>query len=98
MARHDIHRLPEEELVVDEQSEAVTSRSGQVVLPLLLRADVPAPPPRLHPPVTLEDATYVVATYVISAVPGRIMGPPIGSPSSDGDALASARDALLTEW
>ena len=98
MPRYDLHRLRDGELVVDVQSDFVSRTAGRVVVPLLPRADMPQPTPRLHPVVVFEGADYIVATHLISAVPAHVMGPPLGSLRGEGERLTRALDTLLSDW
>ncbi len=98
MARHDVHRLRDGELVVDVQSDLIDGTGSRIVLPLMPPAGMPRPAPRLHPIVTFDGMDHVVASHLISAVPSNVMGPPLGSLRDHADSLTRAIDTLLTDW
>lgn len=94
MAQFDIHSLPNGMLVVDLQTDLIGLDATRIVAPLRHEGDY-TKLPGLTPSVQFGDATFVVRVQELAAVPAAELGKPVGSLSSERDALKRALDVLI---
>ncbi len=98
MAQFDVYRLRGRTLVVDVQSDTLEDLSTRVVAPLHLRGEVPVPATRLHPVVTVDGESHVLAAHLLTAVPVRDLGAPVASLEAKRDTINAALDMALTGY
>lgn len=96
MARFDVHRTREGQLVVNCQSELFDHLSVRLVMPLVPRADAPPPAGRLNPAVEYDGETYLAFPQWSASVAVAELGPPLGNLGRDEFRLIGAIDFLLT--
>src|SRR5215210_1517001 len=97
MAQFDVHRLVEGNgLVINCQSELLDHLNTRLVVPLIPRADAPAPALRLNPIFVIDGDEYVMATQFASAVRHRELGDAIASLGAQGFEITGAVDVLLS--
>jgi len=95
MARFDVHRGPDGELLLDCQADVLRYFETRLVVPLLpARGTVQAS--RLHPVFTVDDAPVVMVTQLASAVPVKALRSKVTSLSDEQPAIMNALDMLLT--
>jgi len=95
MARFDYYRMGQAYLV-DCQADALRELSTRVVVPLMPPAEVPPMLRRLHPVLTIDDKEWLFAAHLLSAIPARELGPPVGSLASHEYEIIAALDMLIT--
>lgn len=95
MARFDYH-WADGELLVDCQSDQFRHLTTRVVAPLYPAGDVPTDLKRLHPIVEVRGEKMLLAAHLLTAVPVKELGPPIGNLNAYEYQISGALDLLLT--
>lgn len=95
MAQNKVYRLPNGRLVLDLQSDLVTTPT-RLVAPLIPLAESGPPLPNLEP-IFLFDATeYLMDTSLMAAVPDTTLARPVGDFSEHDYTIRRAVDFLFT--
>ena len=95
MARFDIYRTDGGALVLDVQTNLISSLTSRLVIPLIAEISAPTPIKRLHPRVVIEGENYILATHLMAAVPIRVLGRPVGDSLENYDAIVAAIDMIF---
>ena len=95
MARFDYHQVGGGYLV-DCQADTLSPLSTRVMVPLMPVADVPPMLRRLHPVLNVGGREWLFAAHLLSAVPVREIGPPLGSLANHEYEIIAALDMLIT--
>jgi toxin CcdB len=98
MAQFDVYRLGSEgvEFVLDLQDEMLENLSTRVVAPLALPKTVGLPMKTLNPRIAVGGVDCILLTHLLAAIPVAALGHPVGSASSQRDAIVAALDLLFT--
>ena len=96
MAQFGVHRLASGELVVDCQTDELSTLPTRFVIPLLDPKQVPNPIKSLHPAFRLEDRELVLATHVGAAISRSSLGDPLYSLAAHRYTILNAIDFLIT--
>jgi toxin CcdB len=96
MARFDVYANPDGDgYWLDIQADLLDGLNTRIVVPLLPRADAPAPAERLNPVFRIADEEFVLVTQFLSAVPKNILGAPLKTFEPHRTAIINAVDFLL---
>ncbi|URW75739.1 CcdB family protein [Sphingomonas donggukensis] len=96
MAQFDVHRLRDGAMVVDVQSDLLSTLTSRLVIPLVPPGEDAQAMDRLHPVVEVLGKPYLVATHLAGAVARRDLGPLQASLSDEDFAIKSALDFLIS--
>lgn len=96
MAQFEVYRAPDGTLVVDCQSDFLSSLPTRYVIPLYDRADAEWTFSRLTPQVSVNDQTYTLATPLGAAIDIEDLNSPVGSIAEDRYTILNAIDFLLS--
>jgi toxin CcdB len=98
MAQFDVYRFRGEgvEFVLDLQDEMLENLSTRVVAPLALPETVGPPMKTLNPRIAVGGVDYILLIHLLAAIPVAAFGNPVGSASSQRDAIVAAFDLLFT--
>ena len=98
MAQFDVYRLGSGgvEFVLDLQDEMLDNLSTRVVAPLALPETVGPPMKTLNPRIAGGGVDYILLTHLLAAIPVAALGNPVGSASSQRDAIVAALDLLFS--
>ena len=96
MAQFDVFRAPEETLVVDCQSDFLSSLPTRYVIPLYGKSDAEWTFARLTPELRFQEQTYTLATPLGAAIDVADLGRPLGSLAEHRYTILNALDLLLT--
>jgi toxin CcdB len=98
MAQFDVYRLGSGgvEFVLDLQDEMLDNLSTRVVAPLALPETVGPPMKTLNPRITVGGVDCILLTHLLAAIPVAALGNPVGSASSQRDAIVAALDLLFS--
>ena len=98
MAQFDVYRLGSGgvEFVLDLQDEMLDNLSTRVVAPLALPETVGPPMKTLNPRITVGGVDCILLTHLLAAISVAALGNPVGSASSQRDAIVAALDLLFT--
>jgi len=96
MARYDYYRNTiGAGYLLDVQSDLTAGLNTRVVVPLLPEDDAPRPARRLNPIFQIGDATFVMATQFLAAIPASELRDFQGSLDRERDAIVNALDMLF---
>lgn len=95
MSQFDVHRLAAG-LVIDCQSDLLSSLDSRFVAPLVLRADAPKIAQRLNPVFEIDGEHYVMLTQAAAAVRRRELGDVLVSLAQHSHEIMSALDVLTS--
>jgi len=99
MPQFDVYRnVSEPGYLLDCQSDALSSLTTRVVVPLLPAEYAPKPSRRLNPTLRVGTGDVVMMTHFASAVPRRAFGDMVGSLAHDHVVIMNAFDMLLTGY
>jgi toxin CcdB len=96
MARFGVYRLASGELVVDCQTDELSTLPTRFVIPLLDRELVPNPVKGLHPVFGIEGREMLLATHAAAAMSRNHLGEPLLSLEPQRYAILNALDFLIT--
>ena len=96
MARFDVYRLRNDEIVLDCQSDHLAHLSSRFVVPLRPGRDISLGVRRLNPRFVVDDMPLIMATQFARAIERRSIRTTIASLSEEQDAIIDALDVLLT--
>lgn len=94
MAQFDVHRVDDDLLVVDLQTDLIGLDATRLVAPLR-DPDRHVALPGLTPEVTLQGRRWIVRVQEMAAVPSGVLGPAMGSLRHERDALKRAINILI---
>lgn len=95
MARYDVYRGVENDLLLDLQSNSLNDLNTRFVV-LLRQRDHAAPPiRRLNPILSIDDTDYLMLTQFVASVPTRELGQPLTTLVAQSDVIGDAIDFLL---
>lgn len=83
-------------MVVDCQSDLLSSIDSRFVVPLVSRADAPTSAQRLNPIFEIDEKHYVMLTQAASAVRRRDLGDAVASLAERSYEITNAIDVLIT--
>ncbi len=96
MAKYDVFRINSGKgYLLDIQADFLNHLSTRVVVPLLLRDDVPPPSKGLNPIFLVGADEVVMATQLLVAVPKSALKARVGNLSDRHDTIISAIDFLM---
>lgn len=95
MARFDLYGSGAGSYLLDVQTDLISGLNSRLVVPLVPVASAPRPIRRLHPVFEIEGANYVLATHLLTAVPGAALGPPVGNLDAHYDRIFSAINMIF---
>lgn len=96
MAQFHVYRLPGGHLVLDLQTDLVSTGS-RVVAPLFRIADGPTRIDRLEPVLEIEGDTYVLHTAEMAAIPEQLVrGAPVADLTPDDYEIRRALDMIFS--
>lgn len=99
MARFDVYRSRDGvDLLLDCQSDLLTSFNTRFVVPLRLREDAALPARRLNPVFAIDGRDYVMQTQFASAILLRDCGPVVTSLAAADAAIINALDMLISGY
>ncbi len=97
MARFDAHAaLAGDTLLLDCQSDLLSSLNTRFVVPLIPVVQGPKPAGRLNPVFAVEGRDYVMVTQYAAAVELRELGAVVASFAEHDREIMNALDVLLT--
>jgi toxin CcdB len=96
MAQFDVFRAPDGTLVVDCQSDFLSSLPTRYVIPLYGKSDADWTFARLTPQLPVREQTYTLATPLGAAIDVQELGQPLGSVAEHRYTILDALDLLLT--
>jgi toxin CcdB len=101
MAQFDVHRNTGRQKAVIPYVVVVQSRRfdlarRRVVVPLVLRSEMPSPEPRLNPAFDIDGNAVVLNPLQIVSVAMARLGEHVGSLRIEGDRIIAAIDMLIT--
>ena len=97
MAQFDVHALKSGSgLVIDCQSNLLSTLNTRLVAPLIPRDRAPEPARRLNPVFEITRKEHVMATQFAAAVHVRELGDIVGSLSARSLEIVSALDVLVS--
>lgn len=95
MARYDVYRGTESDLLLDMQANTLDDLHTRFVV-LLRRCDRAGPPARrLNPVLAIDGTDYVMLTQIVASVPTRELGRPLTTLIAQSDVIGDAIDFLL---
>ncbi|MDF0602799.1 CcdB family protein [Psychromarinibacter sp. C21-152] len=96
MARYDVYRASDGSgYLLDVQTDLLEILHTRVVVPLLPKADVPAPVRALHPVFQIGETEVVMATHLLAAIPATALRLPVANLSHGADEVTRALDMLF---
>lgn len=96
MARFDVYANPDGNgFLLDVQADLMSHLNSRLVIPLVSAAIAPTPIKVLNPIVQIEDATYLLLTQQMAAVPVQILKRLVLSMNDRCDEIVAAIDLLL---
>lgn len=96
MARYEVFSIAGDgSLVLDVQTDLIEALSTRTVIPLLPTGSAPMQIDRLNPKLVFDGEEYVLMTDLVSSVPRRALGEPLGNLSSEHDRITAALDMLF---
>ena len=96
MARFDVYANPDGNgFLLDVQADLMSHLNSRLVIPLVSAAIAPAPIKVLNPVVQIEDATYLLLTQQMAAVPVQILKRPVLNVNDRRDEVVAAIDLSL---
>jgi toxin CcdB len=99
MAQFDLYRnRGEPGYLLDCQSDALSSLSTRLIVPLLPPDYAPLPSRRLNPTLRVGDEQFVMMTHFAAAVRERSLGEVAGSLASEYMTIMNAFDMLLSGY
>lgn len=99
MPQFDVYRnVAEPGYLLDCQSDALSSLTTRLVVPLLPPDYAPKPSRRLNPILRVDGDEVVMMTHFASAVPQRTLGQAVGSLAQQYTVIMNAFDMLLTGY
>jgi len=96
MARFDVYRTRSGALLLDCQSDFLTSIETRLVAPLLPIDTYKRTLPRLHPIFELADMRLIMMTTLLVGIPKTELGHRVGSLADQQDVILNAIDMLLS--
>ncbi len=96
MARFDVYRTPSGALLLDCQTDFLTSIETRLVAPLFPADTYKRGLPRLHPIFEVADTRVMMMTTLLVGVPKSELGRQVGSLADQQDAIMNAIDMLLS--
>lgn len=94
MARFDLHRR-QGRLDVDVQADIIPYVGTRVVIPLYELGSVPRSMQRLHPILSIDGMSFVLAAHLMAAVPVSELGPVIGGLDAQYLTVVAAIDMVF---
>ena len=96
MAQFDVYRVPGNRLVLDLQTDLITTGT-RVVAPLVPAASGPKAIGRLEPVFEIEGAAYVLHTAEMAAIPSAMLkAPPVADLSQFDNEIRGALDMVFS--
>ena len=96
MARFDVYRLRNDDIVLDCQSDYLSHLASRFVVPLRPGRDISLGVLRLNPRFVVDGMSLIMATQFARAIDRRSIRSTIASLSDEQDAIIDALDVLLT--
>jgi len=95
MARYDVYRANDHDLLLDLQADILDHLATRFAV--LLRPRDRAEPPlrRLNPIFVIDGIDYVMVTQVVASIPKRELRHPLATLAAEADAIRDALDMLL---
>jgi toxin CcdB len=97
MARFDVYRTQDGQLVLDCQSRWLTHYNTRLVVPLMPENASPEIAKRLNPIFEIEGALFVMVTQYAAAVPVSELGKKVCSLTEHDYRIIDAIDVLITQ-
>ena len=95
MAQYDVFQNPEGSgYLLDVQSDLLDGLSTRLVIPLLLASQAPRPATRLTPVMRIGDASHIMVTQFMAAVPHKLLQTQVTSAAWMRDEITAAIDML----
>ena len=95
MAQYDVFQNPEGSgYLLGVQSDLLDGLSTRLVVPLLPASQAPKPATRLNPVVSIGDATHVMGTQFMAAVPEQLLTTHVTNVAQIRDDITAAIDML----
>lgn len=98
MARYDLYRTRDGELVIDCQADTLLDLPTRFVVPLVPADLIAVHYPRLNPVFEVDDERYMMATQMAAAVPVTLLGPRTGDLTAQQFLVSDAIDMLLSGY
>ncbi|MGI4877499.1 MAG: CcdB family protein [Janthinobacterium lividum] len=95
MARYDVYRANEHDLLLDLQADILDDLGTRFVVLLRPRGRVEPPIRRLNPVFAIDGIDHVMLTQLVASVPPRELGRPLATLAAEADAIRDALDFLL---
>lgn len=95
MARYDVYRANDHDLLLDLQANVLDDLGTRFVVLLRPRDRAEHPVRRLNPVFTIDGLDYVMLTQVVASVPTRELGRPVTTLIAEADMIGDAVDFLL---
>ncbi len=95
MARYDVYRGIESDLLLDLQSNSLDDLNTRFVALLRRRDRVEHPVRCLNPVLVVDGSDYLMLTQFVASVPTRELGRPLTTLVAQSDVIGAAIDFLL---
>jgi toxin CcdB len=101
MAQFDVYKAPrggDHSLLVDVQTDFLSSMESRVVVPLIARKKLNPKErlARLNPMCEIDGIEYVLITQELAAIPTSVLGKRVATLAPHRDEIVSAIDMLIT--